>query len=229
MRHRVNQSLFALLAAIAAAGCGGNNNTAGAVQTPVTYLIGWGARTRVISGPGSALSVKLTLEDAGPDNSDLDLVTNRHADTAAYTESYTSTELSESGKHHLIVRFYSGADGSGDVVAQGESDVVIFQNGTGIGNISVTNRIKSVAVTPDQKVTLGTPQYLTFTAKDAGDGLVAVSPGSGKWTLVDGDSHLTVDAAGFATPVSVGSANVKVTVDGVSSSTAAVEVVAPEG
>ncbi|RYG39487.1 hypothetical protein EON81_00610 [bacterium] len=58
-------------------------------------------------------------------------------------------------------------------------------------------------------------RQLLFAAKDAEGDTIALSPGSGIWSLVDGGDNLTLTADGIATGKQSGYANVRVTVDGV--------------
>ncbi|HLP00111.1 MAG TPA: hypothetical protein VK171_16060, partial [Fimbriimonas sp.] len=62
------------------------------------------------------------------------------------------------------------------------------------------------------------PQFeLEYVAKDADGASIALSPGSANWTLLSGNSSMSVTRDGLATPLLPGDVSIKVSVDGVSS------------
>ncbi|RYG44867.1 hypothetical protein EON79_13970 [bacterium] len=209
------------------AGCGGGDGgsvTPVTPQTNVTFGLTWGARSRAIAGPSSALSVRVVLSGALQNGGDLVLPINRQADPAGYTQQVTAPQSSKVGTFPMSVAFYSGADGTGDIVASAETSVTILNDGTGIGNVTTENRVQTVqVVSPGAFVGTETRQ-LQFLAKDDNDAIIALSPGSATWTLVEGSDHLSLTADGIATGKTSGYATVRVSVDGATSAPLRLEV-----
>src|SRR5690349_17130875 len=85
-------------------GCGGG---AGSHLTYVKATIDWGARSRNLSAPSSALSATFSLIGAKPEGGDVVFTVNRRSDPAAYRQSYTSLNIAKVGKWTLHVKFYA--------------------------------------------------------------------------------------------------------------------------
>src|SRR5689334_2413445 len=114
IRMRTRRSVLALIAALFtlhACGGGGNGGGNAGTTTPVRFSIDWGARSRTISAPSSALSATLTLANAGPAGGDFHFTVNRDPAPAAYTGNYTTTTRAKIGTWPLTVRFFALADG----------------------------------------------------------------------------------------------------------------------
>ncbi|MGV3617268.1 MAG: hypothetical protein ACO1SV_18225 [Fimbriimonas sp.] len=209
-----------LLALFVLAGCGGSGGSSGGSPvtdtTAVRYTLGWGARTKAIQGPSSALSATVRLAGAAPAPGDFVQTVNRRVAPDAYEETYTSTTEANVGVFPMTVQFWSGPNGTGQVVATAYSNVTVAADGSGIGDVTTTATIASVTVTPHQSVPVGQTRPLTYTAKDANGAVVAVSPGSELWT-VTAAGGVTVTPDGMATGVEWGNSSVQVSVDGVSS------------
>lgn len=212
------------LAAFLLAGCGGSGGSNPAPRT-ANLQIDWAARSRAVTGPSSALSARVTLSAAAPNGGDLTLVVDRHADPAAYSQTYTVGQA-KTGPHTLTVRFYAGANGTGDVVAVA-SGTLNSDNST---TVTTTQSVKTVSVNAGQDVNTGDTEELMFAARAEGGALVAVSPGSASWSLVSGGEFLHLDEDGDAAGMARGVAQVRVTVDGVVSEPENVNVNAdPDG
>src|SRR5258706_5481499 len=108
---------------IALAGCGGGGSSSGTV--PVSVAIHWGARTRGLNAPSSALSVKLTLLGAAPDGGDVSYVVDRDANPSEYTAASPSNLVGRPGRWQLRAEFRALADGQGDVVGTAQADVLL--------------------------------------------------------------------------------------------------------
>ncbi|MGV3618881.1 MAG: hypothetical protein ACO1SV_26445 [Fimbriimonas sp.] len=209
-------------------GCGGSGgDSSPSATTPVQFRIAWGARTRAIQAPASALSATVTLNGANPHGGDFTHSVNRTDAMDAYTQTYTSAAPAEVGTHTMTIRFYSGAGGTGDVVATGQATVTIAADGTGIGDVAVGNQVATVTVDAGQVVEFDQTRQLTFTARTAQNAVLAVSPGSATWTVVDGQGSLGLTPDGVATGTAPGPAHVRVTVDGVASESTLVTVANP--
>lgn len=195
-------------------------------MTPVVIDIGWGARSRVVNGPSSALSAAVTLTNAAPKGGDFVFTVDRDATLPAHTTAYTSPTSAKVGTWQCTVRFYAQADGAGAQVAIAQAAVTLAPDGTGIGNISTTSTIASVQVPTGQSVNVGQAIDLAFTAKDGQGNLVAVTPGSAFITVLSGADKLQI-VNGQVDGTAVGAATVTVSVDGVQSAPMTVQVIQP--
>lgn len=182
------------------------------------FTIRWGDRSRAMQGPSSALSATVTLEGAKPGGGDFSFTINRATESPAYTETYSSTNKATTGAHRFTIRFFSRTNGKGEEVAKGGAKVTIKGDGTGIGDVAVANRIKSVKVEADQTVKEGKTVFLGFSAMDASGALVPVSRGSSNWNLIAGERVISLTYDGQATGIKAGVATVRVRVDGVTNS-----------
>lgn len=216
-----------LLAAALLSGCGGSGSSNANPTTPIKFSVDWAGRTRNLAGPSSALSLKITLTGAAPTVGDFTVTVDRNATLAAHTESYTSTTSSKRGTFQMTAQFFSGAGGTGDVVAHSSTSVTIKGDGTGIGNLTTVSDVGSLAVDANQTVPMPGTTQLTFTAKNTEGATITISPGSAGWAVVDGADILSVTPDGIATGLKSGTAHVKVNVDGVSSPVVAVTVPEP--
>ncbi|RYG30382.1 hypothetical protein EON81_25025, partial [bacterium] len=128
------------------AGCGGSSggSTPTTPTTNVTFGLTWGARSRAITGPSSALSARVVLTGALANGGDLVIAVNRRADPAAFTQQVTATQTSKVGTFPMAINFYAETDGGGQIVASAQTTVTIANDGTGIGNVTTENRVASV-------------------------------------------------------------------------------------
>lgn len=230
MSLRMTLTSFVVLSlAIGLVGCGGSSSSTlpGATTTPVHYRIAWATRSRTVQAPASALSATLTLTGASAQGGNLIASVDRLADPAGYTADYTTTTQARTGTYPMTIQFYDQAGGAGNVVAQGNATVTITANGQGIGDVAVDRRISSVEIPAGQVAPLSVETQLVFTARDAENAIVAVSPGSATWNLPHGQTEISLTPDGIATGLSIGSAEVRVTVDGRKSPAATVTVPAP--
>lgn len=193
------------------------------LTTPVRLSLSWGARSRAVNAPSSALSVILTLRSARADGSDLSVTLNRAADPAAYTQSLTTSDPVVVGTWRFSARFHAGADGGGAVVGIAEAEVTIAGDGSGIGDIQTIGTIASVLVPPGQSLLAGETKDLAFTALDAANNIIAVSPGSAFFAVTTGADKLNI-GSGQGVGVAPGTATVVATVDGKASPPQSVKV-----
>jgi hypothetical protein len=221
--------LAALLVLFLLPGCGGGG---GGSTTPapvgpaanVNASINWAARSRALDAPSSALSATIILKNANPAGGDFTYTINRDPNPAAYTRSYTSPRQALTGTRELQVRFYSQPDGSGSVVGSIDATITLGADGNGIGSFTTSNTIASVVVDPNQVVGLGQTKDLTFSARDSSNALVAVTPGSATFTVTSGGGFLNINSTQQAVGVAIGTAMVKVKVDGKTSDPQSVAV-----
>ncbi len=212
-----------LVLAVSCVGCGGGGGTATPASPTLKFSLGWAARSRATSGPSSALSAVVTLTGAKPGGGNYTAEIDRRDDPGAYTLNYNPGASSKVGTFPLTVRFYDQVNGAGDVVATGTASVTIDANGNGIGTVTTANTISSVVVVAGQTFVAGSSGNLAFTAKDAQNNIIAVSPGSALWTTGDATILSTTDD-GAATAKKLGITSAQVAVDGITSSVAFVTV-----
>lgn len=201
-------------------GCGGGG---GSGTTAVKINVAWGARSRDVHAPSSALSAVIKLKQAAPDGTDFSFTVNRAAPPAAYTQSYTSPTQAKTGTWHLIVRFYAQPDGAGDLVGSTAATITLHGDGSGIPELATDGAVASVTVNQDQLTKVGQSVSLTVTVQDAQGNLIAVSPGSVFPAVVNGAAVATV-VNGQVQGVSPGLATVTATVDGITSSSVQITV-----
>lgn len=209
-------------------GCGGGGASKGH-STPVAFTVNWATRSRAeILAPASALSVVLTVPKALANGDDLLVTRNRHADPAAYTETYSSTPLlALPGSYAVTLRFYAQLDGAGALVGEAHAAGVTFAaDGSGIGTVATAGTVATVTVDGGQTLAVSEHKQLQFSARDQTSALLALSPGSAQWTLITG-SAVQLTADGIATGLTSGSAQVAATVDGIAATPVDVVVNAP--
>lgn len=228
--------MMALAAILALAGCGGSGGGGsdngggggGGGTTPppekkAAFKLGvnWSERSRAATGPSSALSVVAIVRTPGSAFEDVQVIQDRRDDPAAYSETLVSRQQALVGDHDLIVRFYASKKGNGAIVASAalavkllEDGTLVQRNGQPLGNISLEGAIATVEVDPDVQVEEDSTRLLTFTAKNAQGGVVAVSQGSGFFELVSGAGIISLDKDGMITALKAGTAQVRVRVDG---------------
>lgn len=209
-----------LLFTVALWGCGGgggnSNGGSGSVgqNVNVNVAINWGARSRALDAPSSALSAVITLKNASPTGGDFAFTLNRDAAPAAYLKSYTSPNQAKVGTWDLQARFYAQPGGSGSVVGTSDATINLGTDGNGIGSFVTTGTVATVAVVPGQTVGFGQTQDLLFTAKDANGANLVLTPGASTFQVTGGGSNLQIDSTQHAKGVAKGIATVTVTVDG---------------
>ena len=212
---------FGILATVGAiAGCGGGGGPVRSV--PVKVMIDWAARGRTVDAPSSALSVVITVKRANPAGGDFTFTINRDADPSEYTREYISTTGVAYGTWLLNVQCYAGMNGTGDLVgAVGQN----YKFGPEAPEVNLTSvkSVASVEVVPGQTVGVGEFKDLAFTARSASGALVMVSPGSVRFSIMDGADKLSF-LSQQAVGISVGTAMVQTTLDWHTSSAAAVSV-----
>jgi hypothetical protein len=210
-------------------GCGGGGaDSIQPGQSPtgrVRLTVAWAERTRNVAAPGSALSVTVRLPGARVGGGDLAFTANRNGDLSAHPETYESdAEAYTGGNRRVDLTFYASPGGTGSVVGTASATMRIAADGTVQDMVTDVRRaVASVAVVTGQHLSVGEQAYLTFTARNAGGAVLAVSPGSGRFSVAGGNEHLTVGGI-VARALAPGEASVAVTIDGVTSAPAPVTV-----
>lgn len=226
-----------LLLLLIIVGCGGGGKSSSSSSSgpivsnfPVVN-VDWPARVKNVTAPSAASTVTITIEKAGSNGSDATVVGSRNRDDA-YTQGFT-LPLIQSGEHTMVVRFYPSTDvassavvASATLVVRVNTDGTIERtNGNPLGTVTTSTALTSVGVQTDQVVPiLQDKQLYAYGMK--GDSLVALPSGSVTWTLVPttGNARMTLTSGGVARGARLGWAEVKASVDGVTSATTLVRV-----
>lgn len=227
---RLLMYLSALGIAFALVGChSGDNDAAPVAVTDAKLTVLWSARSEVevaSVAPSSALSIEVILEGAATDGTDYRHVINRHADPAAYSETYTLAGPFPKGTATTMqLRCYAQADAAGDLVGVGAGTAAIPKHGSIIGDVSISGTTSRADVLPDQQINVGDRAALQVAVYDEAGRMLTVSPGSVFWNVQDGAAHLQFER-GQAVGVSRGVAMVIATVDRKASAAQAVSVLA---
>src|SRR5262249_52823950 len=149
----------------------------------------WPERSRVVGGLSSALSIAVTLKGAALDGSDVSVTVDRDANPAAHNTTYTASEPARVGSYEVHAAFHAAPGGGGDVVGRIDATVTMDEAGN-LPELTTLGVIKTVEVAPDQTLLVGEQRDLTFTTKDGGGNLIAVTPGSALFTVANGADRL---------------------------------------
>ncbi|MGC4048081.1 MAG: Ig-like domain-containing protein [Armatimonas sp.] len=193
-------------------------------QTPVRFNINWGARSRDISSPSSALSMELVLSGARPGGGPLIVHVDRDANPAAHSQEVVSSDVVVPGTWQAHVTCFAQTGATGSVVGKGDATVKIASNGTGIGNIATQGTITRVELAGGQTVAIASSRDLDFACYDRFGVMVVVTPPSAFFNVGAGADKLTF-VNGRAQGLKPGFAQVSASVDGVTSTEISVEVV----
>lgn len=221
-------TIAALIGALFSAGCGGG----GGDSTPPTasriqVTVNWSERSRNVAAPTSALSAAITLPGAQAGGGDLRFTVNRNSNTAAHSETYQSPVDGLTGNRRLDVAFFAETSGTGSTVATASATVRIADDGRVLDTLTnVQKRVASVQVAGGQHVGVGESKFLSFTARDGDNAILALSPGSASFQVSAGTSLLTLVGI-VAQGVNAGTAQVIAMVDGIASNPETVAVTAP--
>jgi uncharacterized protein YjdB len=215
-------------------GCGGSKGGGGATPSPSssptpgerqvspTYTIIWPNRSRALNPPASTRSLRITLTRGSFTRSEL--IDRSEARTGSYAESRTLASAIPTGGYRVTVECFADPAGRGASVAAGAEDVTIQNDGSGIGEVSLTGAVKSAALLPDQRVGFGQTQTLAFEARTASGGLLTLSPGSAFLVVPGTDERLRVEQGTEVRGLRPGVATVLVVIDDAISAPADVEV-----
>lgn len=228
---RFHGGILLLLCMLLLSGCGGGGSAPAPLLPPpdpgptnpaptpaarAQITIYWGARSRNVNAPSSALSAVVTLQGAATQGGDISFTINRRTAPGAYSETYRSPVEARVGTWALSVVFHAGEYQNGAVVGRAATVVTIQADGTGIGAINTVGTIVSVEMAANQSIGVGEKKDLAFSAKNTNGEIIAVSPGSAFFTVAGGGERLRI-TDGKGEGVAPGAARVAAAVDGVSS------------
>jgi predicted Zn-dependent protease len=220
---RIHSGILAAAFVVAAAGCGGGGGGGnggggggGGSRTPVRLTVQWSGRSRQVNPPSSALSGQLTIQGGNPDGSNFTFKFNRDPNRPdSYSDVFTSPNEARTGSFAMTLKFFSETNQGGVLVGQANQNVQVNPGGD-LGNINLNNTVASVQVAPGQAVGIGEQVPLTVVTRDAQGNIVPVSPGSNLISVVNGQDKLIV-VGEKVQGVQNGVAQVRVTVDGITS------------
>lgn len=214
-------------------GCGGGSGNGSvspppATKTRVKFTINWTERSRDLNAPSSARSLTVTLKSVSTSQTVLTQSFNRRDEPSAYSEPITTNDEVEADKEYqFTATFHADANGAGTIVGVGSASATINEDGNGVPIISTDGTVKSVQILASQLITLPNSADLLFEAKNADGQVLALSPGSGLWTLKEGTDVVTLTKDGKATGLKQGTAVATVSVDGIESNPMTISVADP--
>lgn len=222
---------MSLCALLALAGCGGA--TGGIPQNLFSVKVAWPERTRDVTAPSSALSVRFILDPAEGSAANVTFVGDRGANMAAHTATYTSSTKASAGTYNLQATFYADTTATGAVVGTAGATVRLQSNGeltkpdgTPLADIVFGSTIKRVSISPERTIRVSENKQLFAYAADEEGNPVVVSEGSFTFTVASGGQHLSVTPNGAASGLELGTATVVATADGIVSAPETVTVIA---
>lgn len=225
MKYRFLAPVAALLWCLA--GCGGSGSSSPDTVANATFRIAWPQRTRdAITTPlTSAQSARITFPKASANQTDVVVDVDRDpAKLDAYEGVYTVPQPVRRDLVMMMATFYSNASQSGTVVGTAAGTATLTSGSVEVGSVVMNGTVRSVSVVPPGTIDIKSdPVQLQFSATDSANQAVAISTGSAKWTLASGTAG-TLTADGIFTPTSVGSVQVTVAVDGITSSSSTFSV-----
>ena len=219
--------LFIVLALLFLIGCGGGGGGGGShtpgvpLITGATFKIAWPAHSRgdLDLGLTSALSAKVVLANASATGSDVTMTVVRDPAPAAYVGTYTVPVAIRAQVGVFQASFYASPDSTGTVVGTASGSYTPSGTDLGIGTVTVVGKVKSVTpLSPGSLVEGATPVQLIADADDANGSPVAVAAGSFHWTVTNGSSAASVTDDGLLTPLQAGTADIQVSIDGLTGS-----------
>jgi hypothetical protein len=134
----------------------------------------------------------------------------------------------------MVVNFHAQTGGTGPVTAIasasveiGTSGLVSYSNGSKLGTVGTSGQLKSVAVVPNQTVTVGQTLTVEVQAEDAVGDVFPLTPGSVTLSFVGGGgTYAKFETNGDLLGLAVGSVTVSPQVDGVTGATGTINVAA---
>ena len=126
----------------------------------------------------------------------------------------------------LSARFYSQQNGYGSIVGTADETVKINNDGTGIGDITISGTVTSVEIASGQTVRAGQAIDVLYTAKDVGGNPLSLSPGAVFFSITNGGDKAQIGSDGKLNGLTAGTVTLTATVDGKTSAPATIAVAA---
>ncbi len=221
---RASSLVIALVVALV--GCGGSRDGAYNGLAKPKVEIAWPARGRSFSASGAATAARSTFVGAGELGGDVSMVVSRPEGAELAVSRYVLSQALKPGNYPLRVEFLATSDSS-LVLAVANVSLQLMRNGElrrmdgqRLGTIGFESKVTALVLPSETRIDLGETVDFPITAvTDAG--ITALAPGSVRLALTSGEAFVRIDPSGSVTARSVGVATVVASVDGVSSSPAA--------
>lgn len=232
-RMRLKSVLLASVWVAALCGCGGGggggNPNPNVSNTQLRVM--WPERTRDLMPVTltSAQSATITLTGAGPTGGNVTVNIERDPDRlTGYIGTYIVAQpINKNRLTNATATFYALPDQGGAVVGTATTTITLNGDTVEFAPITLSGKILSVEALETSVMTGSPATQLLFSAKDEQGNTVAVTPGSATWTVVEGDDYINVTPDGMAVGVMLGTAQVKVSIDGVESQPTPIHVNTP--
>jgi hypothetical protein len=234
IRMRLKFLLLASVWVAALSGCGGGGGGGSNPNPNVTntqFRIQWPERTRDLMPVTltSAQSATITLNGAGPTGGNVTVNIERDPERlTGYIGTYIVAQpINRNRLSNATATFYALPDQSGDVVGTATTTVSLNGDTVEFAPITLTGKIFTVDALSTTVTVGNAPTQLLFSARDEQGNTVAVTPGSAHWTVMEGGDFITVTPDGRAAGISLGTAQVRVSIDGIESQPTAIQVATP--
>ena len=217
-------------------GCGTSQSNA-LDDSAVTVQIPWGARTRSrdLTPLSSAIACTVQLSSVAESGSSATNPTNlwvllRSSNPSAYPQTWQSPARFQPGNWYLTVKFYAD---TALTVQTGWTAMPITLPMASNNPIQLGEILQAVdtVTVPAQTLNVGAIADLTFVAQSsnstATNSVIPMTRGSANWTILSGQTVLSITPYGRATALSAGTAQVTATVDGITSAPATITVTSP--
>ncbi len=176
--------LFGLL--VATLGCGGGGGTTTDRAVTAQFTVFWPERSRDVDAPPSALSFAVEVLDSR-DAVVATLSADRPATTGAAETTYRLSRALLSGTYRAHLRFYAEPGAAGDVVAEAASEAFLDAANASFGPFVFTSQAASLTILQTSLV-VGQEKRLPIEARTSDGRIVALTEGSYRIDLIDGDA-----------------------------------------
>ena len=218
-------------------GCGGGGGSEGGGPTPETKAapqvsVAWPERSKAVSAPSSALSVKATFTRTDGSGTTT-FVQDRPAGTGAQTVTYTGGQVPV-GSYNVLLDFYAQTNGQGSHMGLAAFPAKLLANGSltqpdgePIGDVNFSGgRVSSISL-QSETITVGVTTQLVPSVRWTSQGPAVVADGAFVFSVTEGGDKISVTPDGKLTGTASGSARVSVAMDGVVSAGGFITVVNP--
>lgn len=210
MRTGILALVFLLL------GCGGSSGTNDSATkqnpVPLRLVVAWPERTRQLAPAEAAVSVRVTLSDAGETTPAVELICERRTQSAAYASEHESAKFGVPGYYRLDAEHWTEHRSSGVMVAKTTAEVRLLAdghladlNGNPLGPLLPEGLVDFILIQDVDRVLLGTDQVLqTFLMTQNNAQLYTMPVGAVRYRLVSGTDFAEVLPDGTVHPKVIG-------------------------
>jgi len=183
--------------------------------------VNWGARSRVVTLPASALSLTIDLHG---DSGSVVFTANRPSGLAASSQTYAAPTEIPVGTYQVNVTGFAQSNGTGAKVASADIQVNLGPYGL-LPPISLVQAITSVEIPAGQNIPVNQQPDLIVTPRDAAGNVVVVTPGSCFMSVTSNGQRLRYISGTQVEGLLPGPATMTASIDGITSPAATVTVV----